>query len=135
MSFLAKLFINDEERNLLNASQIYSRFADLNGKPITKPTGGKLKFAMESTRDDSFFYENMFSPTRKCEGEIVFYKRDGFSTLFKIEFANAQILNLSEHFDSINNLPLYIDIEIGWGIMKVRGLVFEEKWNPSNPFV
>jgi len=119
MSFLAKLFINDEVRNILNAKQAYSQIADANGRPLSKPFGQKLEFAIESTGDDSFFYENMFSPTNKCQGEIVFYKRDGISTLFKMEFANAQILNLQESFNAINNLPLQMNIAIGWGKRKL----------------
>jgi len=54
MSFLAKLFINDEVRTVLNANQIYSRYADYNGRPITKPIGHQLNFSIESTSNDSF---------------------------------------------------------------------------------
>ena len=77
----------------------------------------------------------MFSETAKCNGEIVFYKRDGLSTLFKIEFANAQILRLSESFDAYDSSPMHINISIGWGISRIKGLVHEEIWNTNNPFV
>ena len=135
MSFQAKLFVNDEVRNIINANQVFSRYADVNGRPVTKPIGGPIEFTIESTRDDSFFYDNMFSPSNKCKGEIVFYKRDGLSTLFKLEFANAQIINLSEHFDAIGSRPMHMNISIGWGIIKIRGVIHEEIWNPNNPFL
>jgi len=135
MSFLAKLFINDEERNILNANQVFSRFADINGRPTAKPYGSLLNFSIESTRDDSFFYENMLSPTNKIKGEIVFYKRDALSKLFKMEFANAQILSLSEEFNAVGNIPLHLNISIGWGIMKMRDVIHQETWNPDNPFI
>ena len=135
MSFEAKLFIEDEERNILNARQVYSRYADVNGRPTGKPTGGTLDISIESTGNDNFFYNNMFSQTMKCKGEIIFYRRDGFSTLFKIEFANAQILSLSEKFNAIDDKPLHMNIRIGWGIMKMRGIIHEKTWNPNNPFV
>lgn len=135
MSFLAKLFINDEVRNIINANQVFSRYADVNGRPTSKPVGGRLEFSVESTGDDSFFYDTMFSPTAKCKGEIVFYKRDGLSVLFKMEFANAQILNLSEHFSAVGSTPLCMNLSIGWGIIKMRGLTHEETWNPFNPFL
>ncbi len=135
MSFLAKLIINDEERNILNASQVYSRFSDVSGRPTSKTVGGRLNFSIESTRDDSFFYENMLSPTNKCNGEIIFYKRDGLSQLFKMEFANAQILSLSEDFNSVGETPLHMNISIGWGIMKTREVIHQETWNPDNPFI
>ena len=135
MSFLAKLFINDEVRNILNARQMFSRLADTNGRPTTKAIGEQLEFSIESTGNDSFFYHHMFSPTETLKGEIVFYKRDGYSTLFKIEFANAHILKLTENFDASGDAPMHMDIAIGWGIIKKRGIVHEETWNPNNPFV
>jgi hypothetical protein len=115
MSFKAKLFIGGEERNVLNANQIYHRFADVNGRPTSKSIGAPLEFTIESTHHDSYFYENMFSPTMKCEGEIIFYRRDGFSTMFKIEFANAQIIGLNEYFNATNKMPLSLSLKIGWG--------------------
>jgi len=135
MSFLAKLYINDEVRNILNANQVFSRFVDVNGRPTSKPIGGRLNFRIESTNNDSFFYNSMFSTTEKCRGEIVFFKRDGMSTLYKMEFANAQILELSEHFDAVGNDPLYMNISMGWGIIKMNGVVHQETWNPNNPFI
>lgn len=135
MSFLAKLFIDNQVRNILNVNQVYSKLADINGRPVSRSIGHKLEFAIESTSDDTFFYESMFSPTSKCQGEIVFYKRNGVSTMFKMEFANAQILDLQESFNAVNNLPLHMNISIGWGIMKMRGVIHEEPWNPDNPFV
>ncbi|WP_054851805.1 type VI secretion system tube protein TssD [Olleya sp. ITB9] len=135
MSFLAKLFIDNQVRNILNVNQVYSKLADINGRPVSRTMGHKLEFAIESTSDDTFFYESMFSATSKCQGEIVFYKRDGISTMFKMEFANAQILDLQESFNASNNLPLHMNIAIGWGIMKMRGVIHQEPWNPNNPFV
>ncbi|WP_346882976.1 type VI secretion system tube protein TssD [uncultured Algibacter sp.] len=135
MSFLAKLNIDDQERNILSAKQVFSRFVDLNGRPTGKPFGKTLNFSIESTGHDSFFYNNMLSPTNKCQGDIVFYKRDGFSVLFKIEFANAQILSLSEEFEAIGNTPLRMNISIGWGIIKMRDVIHQETWNPNNPFI
>jgi len=135
MSFKAKLFIEDQERNILDAHLLYHRFSDLNGKPTSNPIGGPLRFSIESTGNDSLFYENMFSPSLQCQGEIIFYKRDGLSTLFKIEFANAHFLGLEENFSASGDEPLHMNITIGWGIIKVRGVVFEEYWNPNNPFL
>ena len=135
MSFLAKLNIDDQERNILSAKQVFSRFVDLNGRPTGKPFGKTLNFSIESTGNDGFFYDNMLSPTNKCQGDIVFYKRDGFSVLFKIEFANAQILSLSEEFEAIGNTPLRMNVSIGWGIIKMRDIIHQETWNPNNPFI
>lgn len=133
-SFKAKLFINGEERNLLQVKQTFSQYFDTTGRPTTKPIGNSLFFTVESTGNDSFFYHNMFSPNNMIDGEIVFYKRDGFSTLYKIEFAEAHIIGLRENFDHDDNLPLHMIVEIGWSIIKIKGLIVQEYWNQNNPF-
>ena len=135
MSFKAKIFTEGQDRNILNASMIYSKFADVNGKPTADAMGQAINIRIESTGNDDFFYHNMFSLISKCKGEIIFYKRDGLSTLFKMEFANAQITGLSEHFNAINNMPLYLNLVISWGIMRMRNIVFEKPWNFNNPFL
>ncbi|MDC1161824.1 type VI secretion system tube protein TssD [Tenacibaculum sp.] len=133
-SFNAKLFINDEVRNILNVNQAYKQVTDITGRPEGKPYGASLFIAIESTKNDDFFYHNMFSPSNKVKGEVVFYKRDGFSILFKMEFANAYILGLNEEFDAYDSNPLHMNLEIGWGIMKMKGILHQERWNPDNPF-
>lgn len=134
-SFKAKIFIDGEERNLLFVEQEIRKYADITGRPNGKKgMPDVLRFAIESTGNDSFFYHHMFSPNSMISGEIVFYKRDGFSVLFKIEFANAYILNLSEEFDHNNNLPLHMLLEIGWGIVRYKGVIIEKYWNPNNPW-
>ncbi len=133
-SFKVKLFIDDQERNVLNVDQAFKQVADITGRPSGKPYGEPLYITLESTIDDSFFYINTFSPSNTISGELVFYKRDGFSILYKLQFANAYILGLEEAFEAVSSLPLHFNLKIGWGIIKVNGVTFEEKWNPDNPF-
>lgn len=133
-SFKAKLFIDGQQRNLLYVSQTFSQYYDVTGRPTTKPIGNSLYFTIESTGNDSYFYHNMFSPSNKVNGEIVFYKRDGFSTLYKIEFAEAHIIGLQENFDHNDNLPLHMSLEIGWSAMRIKGITVKEYWNVSDPW-
>lgn len=133
-SFKAKLFIDGQQRNLLYVSQTFSQYYDVTGRPTTKPIGNSLYFTIESTGNDSYFYHNMFSPSNKVNGEIVFYKRDGFSTLYKIEFAEAHIIGLQENFDHNDNLPLHMSLEVGWSIMKIKGITVKEYWNVNDPW-
>lgn len=135
MSFKAALFINDEERTILDASLLYQFLYDSTGKPTSRLITKPITFVIESTRYDSFFYTQMFSPSSQCEGEIVFYKRDGLSTLFKIEFANAHITRLGEQFTSEGTAPMTLKMDISWGIIRMKGVVYEQPWNPYNPFI
>lgn len=134
MSFKAKLHIEGEERILLDAELVYSQIADYNGRPTQLPVGAPLQIAFESTRNDELFYNYMFHPDRKFKGYIRFFKRDGLQKLFDIEFANAYIINLYERFSSTGETPMYIDLTITYGISRVRNILHEKKWNPSNPF-
>lgn len=133
-SFKAKLLINEEERTILNVAQSFDQISDITGRPDGKPYGESLYISLESTIDDSFFYHHMFDHSEMISGEIIFYKRDGFSILYKIEFANAYILGLEENFEAHDDAPLHFNIKIGWGIIKINGIVHEEDWNPDNPF-
>ncbi|GHC50178.1 type VI secretion system tube protein TssD [Ulvibacter litoralis] len=135
MSFKATLFINNEERTILDAGVLFKYLSDNSGQVTSRLLAKPLSFTIESTRFDTFFYDQIISPTSLCEGEIIFYKRDGFSTLFKIEFANAHITHLSEHFTSEGIDPMKLNLEISWGIIRMKGLVYEQPWNPYNPFV
>ncbi|MWW25356.1 type VI secretion system tube protein TssD [Algibacter lectus] len=135
MSFKAKLYIEGQERNLLNSVLVYSQIADYNGRPTQLPVSEPLQLAFESTKDDELFYNYMFHPDRMFKGYIRFFKRDGFQKDFDIEFANAHIINLYEHFSSTGDDPMYMHIIISYGISRVRGTIHEKKWNPSNPFV
>ncbi len=134
MSFKAKLYIEGEERNLLDAELVFSQVADYNGRPSQLPVGAPLNLAFESTRNDELFYSYMFHPDRMFKGYIRFFKRDGLQKYFDIEFANAHIIRLHERFSSTGETPMYIGLTISYGISRIRDVIHEKKWNPSNPF-
>ena len=133
-SFKVKLIINEEERNVLNVDQAFRQVVDITGRPEGRPYGEPLYLTLESTVDDSYFYHHTISPSNMIEGEIIFYKRDGYTVLYKLEFANAYFLGLQEEFNAVGEVPLNFTLKIGWGITKVNGVVFEEQWNPDNPY-
>ncbi len=134
MSFKAKLCIEGEERNLLDAELVFSQLADYNGRPSQLPVGAPLNLTFESTRNDALFYSYMFHPDRMFKGYIRFFKRDGLQKYFDIEFANAHIIRLHERFSSTGETPMYIGLTISYGISRIRDVIHEKKWNPSNPF-
>ena len=52
MAFQAKLFINDQERNILDTSFLYRQLIDTNGRPKNNVQDGKISLTMESTKND-----------------------------------------------------------------------------------
>ncbi len=135
MSFKAVLYIENQERTLINAELVYAQMADRNGRPTQLPMGAPLFLNFASTARDELFYDYMFSSARMCKGYIRFFKRDGMQKDFDIEFANAHIIGLKEHFSSTGKEPMSIALTVSYGISRVRGIIHEKKWNPSNPFV
>ncbi|MBW1297000.1 type VI secretion system tube protein TssD [Aquimarina litoralis] len=134
MAFQAKLFINDEERNVLNSAFLYQQLVDANGRPQTTIQNGKIHLLLESTKNDELFYDWMFSTHTTYNGYVRFYKRDGFSKLFDFEFGNCHCVQLDEKFSAEGNDPLKMEVLLSPGIQRVRGQIFEKNWNPSNPF-
>ncbi|WP_298542351.1 type VI secretion system tube protein TssD [uncultured Aquimarina sp.] len=134
MAFVAKLFINDQERNVLDSTFLYRQLIDSNGRPKTSTQDGKITLLIESSKNDELFYDWMFSTHTMYNGYVRFYKRDGFSKLFDFEFANCHCIYLEEKFNAEGNDPLKMQLTLSPGIQKVRGQIFEKNWNPSNPF-
>ncbi|WP_405206383.1 type VI secretion system tube protein TssD [Aquimarina sp. LLG6339-5] len=134
MAFQAKLFINDEERNVIDSTFLYQQLMDSNGRPKTTIQDGKINVLIESTKNDELFYDWMFSTHTMYNGYVRFFKRDGFSKLFDFEFANCHCVHLEEKFNAEGNSPLKMELVLSPGIQKVRGQIFEKNWNPSNPF-
>ncbi len=135
MAFLAKLFINSEERNVLDAAFLYNQLVDHSGRPKTDVKGGLIDFIIESTKNDELFYDWMFSDHTTYNGYIRFYKRDGYSKLFDYEFANCYCVGLKEYFNASGTENPRMKIKLSPGIQRVRGIIFEKKWNPDNPYI
>ena len=133
--FKATLFVLDKEYPLLDINYNLNQKADQTGRPIGRTFGGKLFVKFASTRDDAFFYEAMFSPNLMIEGKIRIFRRDGIQKAFDIEFANAFVVHLKEHFNGSSTQPCYMEVVISPLIQKIRDSIFELPTNPSNPFI
>ncbi|WP_276571211.1 type VI secretion system tube protein TssD, partial [Cellulophaga sp. E16_2] len=134
MAFLAKLFINGEQRNVLNGTYVYHQLLDARGKPKAKVEGGQISFVIEATGDDALFHLWMLNDYQIYDGYIRFFKRDGLSKLFDFEFANCYCVGLREQFSATGHDPLKMELTITPGIQRVRDVIFEKVWNPTNPF-
>ncbi len=89
----------------------------------------------ESTGFDSDLYHYMFSPNASFSGELIFYDRDEFKTLYKVEFHKAYIVGLTEEFDNQDNLPLHINLTITCGAVKIKDVKKIENWVFEDPFI
>lgn len=127
MSFLAKLSLDGEEFNILECKFGIRQKADESGKPSAKPTGGQIQMLVESTVKIDFF-EWAISKSATKSGEIVFYKRDNFSSLKKLEFKDAYCLNYEEIFNATDSQPLKIFLLISAKELVVRGTRFANNW-------
>ncbi|WP_276571199.1 type VI secretion system tube protein TssD, partial [Cellulophaga sp. E16_2] len=134
MAFLAKLFINGEQRNVLNSNYVYHQLLDARGMPKAKVEGGQISFVIEATGDDALFHLWMLNDYQIYDGYIRFFKRDGLSKLFDFEFANCYCVGLREQFSATGRDPLKMELTITPGIQRVRDVIYEKVWNPSNPF-
>ena len=69
MSYLAKLFLDNTERNVLNAQVLVRQLTDWIGRPASRPQGGIIDIKIKSTHEP-LFWEWMVSPTMMKEGKI-----------------------------------------------------------------
>ncbi len=134
MSFIAKLFIEEEERLLLNTSVLFHQIVDWNGKAGHLTRGGLIDLEVQSTEDDDLFYDWLITDKTSKEGLIRFYKRDGLSTLFELEFANCYCVNLLTFFSNSGNEPMMLKMTLSPGIQRFKDCIHEKPWNPDNPF-
>jgi len=98
MSFLAKLFIDGKEYNVLNCRYAFNQDMDLNGKPLAIIRGGLVDVTLESSGDFTF-PDWAFNPSGTRDGMIIFYKRDAIAPLSKIEFKEGYCTNFKEVFN------------------------------------
>ncbi len=131
MSFLAKLFLDNTERQILNADILVRQTTDWLGRPDSMPQGGLINVKIASTYE-TMFWEWMVSPTMMKEGYIRFYKHDGMSKLFDLEFWDCYCVDYYEFFDDSSNEPLELNLTFSPGIIRIKNVVFEKNWKQTN---
>ncbi len=131
MSFLAKLFLDNTERQILNADILIRQATDWLGRPESMPQGGLINVKLASTHE-TMFWEWMVSPTMMKEGYIRFYKHDGMSKLTDLEFWDCYCVDYYELFDDSSNEPLELNLTFSPGIIRFKNVVFEKNWKVTN---
>ncbi len=131
MSFLAKLFLDNTERQILNADILVRQATDWLGRPESMPEGGQINIKIASTYE-TMFWDWMVSPIMLKEGYIRFYKHDGMSRLFDLEFWDCYCVDYYEFFDDSSNEPLELYLTLSPGVIRFKNTVFEKNWKQTN---
>ncbi len=128
MSFLAKLFIDDQEFNLLDCEYSFIQNTDLNGKPSAKPKGGKLNLSIESSGSHDFF-DWMITPTAIKSGKVVFYRRESEAKMKELVFNDAYCIYFKEVFNSTGEDPMTISLELSAKELRMGQTNYENAWS------
>ncbi|WP_010522837.1 type VI secretion system tube protein TssD [Aquimarina agarivorans] len=132
--FKAKLFIFEKEYDVLKFDTDINQQDDGTGLPITITNGGKLNITIPAPKDVVEFFTVAVSSRQMVSGLVRFYQRDGLHKHKDWEFANAYMLRFHESFNYKDNKPMTCNIILSPGILRVNGFIYENEWNPSNPF-
>ena len=131
----AELLIFDKIYPILDFELTLEKEADTTGLPVSNPFGGKMIITFASGKNDTDLIEAAMGSRMMVRGIVRMYRRDGIQKLFDYEFANAYLLLRKETFDATSKNPLTTKIIIAPGILKKEDWIFENYWNPSNPFL
>lgn len=134
MSFKSELFLFNKTYNILSFNVNLEQPHDGSGYPNSRVIGGKIHFTVETQRDMTDFLQVAISNNQTVAGYIRVYKRDGFQKFFDYEFANAYITYFKEQINTVDTSPVTTTVTVSAGIFRRNEAVFENYWNPNNPF-
>lgn len=131
MSFLAKMFLDEEELKLINCHFSFRQDTDINGRPLAKPQGGQISLLVNSESKINFL-EWMVSPKQTKDGEIIFYRFDGITIYKKLVFKDAFCVEYSEQFNAEGQTPMIISLVISAKELQIDKTIFKNAW-PAKP--
>ena len=130
-SFLAKLELDGVTYTILECDYFFHKKTDSTSKPTGETSGGEINLSIESNGKTDFV-EWVLSEDKTKDGKIIFYRRDGMSKLFDIEFEKAYCLDFKEIFNSTNSSPMKIDLTISARTLKFNSKAsYEKSWKIS----
>lgn len=134
MGAKAKLYLLDQELDILFFNSGLYVPTDYQGKPWGTPDGGMISVVIPSPPKTNAFLENLLDD-RMVKGSIKFYKWDGIHPEAELEFANAYIVEYGKDFHNTSVNYYHMTLSISPGIQRYRGTIYERSWNPDNPFI
>lgn len=127
MSFLAKLYIDKEEFNILEFEFDFKRARDKTNKPVGLPMGGIIKLTLESNRKTDFLFWFLNESVTK-DGRIVFFRRDAMSKMKELSFLKSYCIGYNEKFSSTTNVPMHTNLEISAREFSFGDAKFANDW-------
>ncbi|QLG46856.1 type VI secretion system tube protein TssD [Costertonia aggregata] len=127
MSFLAKLYVDGVEYNVLHCTYNFEQPIDHTGKPSGKPIGGQITVTLES-QGKYDLHHWMAAPEQAKDGTIIFYKRDAMAKLQEVVFKKAYCVSLEEEFDAVDDIPMQKRIIISAQSIQIGDMTFENNW-------
>ncbi len=132
MSFLAKLFLNGREMNVLDTNiHFYQNVDPRTYRPSVLPNGGIFTVTVEADGDTDL-WRLAVSPDTMCGGHIRFYKRDGMSKLTDDEFLDTYVTGCRRNFDGQGRAPATDTVTFSPGILQIGDVVFEKPWKVTD---
>lgn len=131
MSFLGNLEIETNQFTVLKFTLRLNQTIDQNNRPNGAPSGGVFNITIESSNKADLL-EWMLSHTMMKTGQLTFSRRDAQSSMRTVRFIDAFCVGYNEHFDSVNDKPMQIDLTISARLLKFGGsLEVRNQW-PGN---
>ena len=127
MSFIAKLYLDNQEINVLYCSFRFMQTTDATGKPSSVPQGGSINLTVESSGKVDLF-DWMISATQKKTGSVTFFRRDTMSTLKMLDFADAHCVDYNEVYQHDGEFPMQIALVISAKELKLNGSAYKNNW-------
>ncbi len=143
MSYVAKLFVFGQEREVVNAAITYHRLINnRTGRADGEPQGGLIDLEiLSSYEDDSLARWIINEPEDKLctltKGALVFYK-ESFNNppAFTYKFNDAALIKYSEEFSAQDDTPMTLKMTISPAIQEYKEQTvvkhWQENWTPPS---
>lgn len=110
---------------ILECEYAFFQEIDQSGKPSAKPTGGQIKFVIESS-DKELIAEWMFSKNARKNGSIIFPMRNNRTK--ELKFEDAICISYKEVFNASDNMPMLLQFTISANKIKLGSAEFSNNW-------
>ncbi len=133
MSISAKLFVDDQEYNILEYNLKFYQETDGNNKPLGNFKGGHFNIKVETIKN-SLLLEWMVNSDSMKKVKIVFPSRTGTSKSRTIELLDTYCVENNKAFSATNPEPLTTNLTLSPASMIENGeVMFSKSWRVTDP--
>lgn len=133
MSISARLFVEDQEYNILEFDLKFNQEVDFMGNPISNFKGGYWDIKLETIKSPLLLQWMLDSSSMK-KVKIVIPSRFGTSKSRNIELLDTYCISNNKAFNSTNTEPLITSITLSPASMIENGeVVFSKSWRVTDP--